>query len=307
MRRGKGSIFGMTLAALVATTAHAQDPPREKYGTVELFPFVAAPLNQEFDKAPLIFLRMLTDALQEEAKIVVANSTVADTAVMFGCDPTRLGCLETLTSILRVDMLIFGTITRGEGDVTLIVEITRFTLDEGRRRTTHEFGSRQMNALADEFSAVVADLLGLASQPPTEVTVAPAPKLPGARASPSFALRHVKPYTWGLAGAAVASVTVGSVLMGAAGGVRKDIVVAPRATVGDLERLAALELRGESLTRKGTGLLFLGGAVLAGAGVLAVLQGTAVTTLPERSADSVDVTVWAGPAGGGLVVTVPLD
>ncbi len=327
-----GKILAFGLGALVALVGVMPDRAGadQEARKIELFPLSGEGLPSALSTLPRDVATGITTELEESWQVVVrAESSVADTAMVLGCDPSRLGCLEQLTGLLSTDELLWGQVEAGEGEAIKLT-LKRFVMGAGLKHTTVSTdGTQTSEDVASTLVDAVRGFLGLAVvAPPADLLVDdgpdesveptvvvaegsvtpeldPAPM--AATESSGFDLGRVKSWTWGVAGAGAFSLVAGGVLLSSASGIRADVKAADPQTVQDFETLTLDERRGLGLTRGGSGLLLAGGGILMASTLFAVLQSTR-TPLPSEAPllSGLAVAPLIGPDGAGLVLTLPL-
>jgi hypothetical protein len=116
----------------------------------------------------------------------------------------------------------------------------------------------------------------VASVAASAMSLAPSHAEVSRRAKPGegWRVEQVSAHTWIAAGVGVAAAGAGAGLLAVASGIRDDVNRAPTATVADLEALAEMESAGRAWSRLGIGFLVGGGAIVAVAAVVAMLQGS---------------------------------
>jgi hypothetical protein len=132
---------------------------------------------------------------------------------------------------------------------------------------------------------------------PTSPAPAPEQPLPmvmrDATPAAGFSFSRVGALAWIAAGVGVAAAGAGAGLLGMAAGLRDDVADAPTETVKQLEDLEGMEKRGRLYSNAGTGCLVGGGAVVASAIILVVVQGSAPAE-PEPVRLGLEVTRTGG-------------
>ena len=225
-----------------------------------------------------------------------ATTTVADTAVIVGCDPAEPECLDAVAAALNVDQLLMARISRsGTGDATVeIVAVTREA-----EPVTQTFAirgvSKDDDLLALEQATPAMLEAGEARRKEKEEQekekVPPPDPLP--LPPPPEGKRSITPLI--VVGGGVALGIAGGVFWGLASSTQGQIDDAPTSTAEDLERLADLEDKAKSRAMIGNVLVIAGGVAVAGG-----LTWYLLSPKRERSVQAAPLVV---PGGGGIGIS----
>jgi len=117
----------------------------------------------------------LTQSVQKLARVIdgeiaPGNTTLAETAAAVGCDPEKPACIDQVRTTLGYDELVYGTATKKDADVTVVVH--RATKGKEPRSVTATFGAK------DPPERVEATLLPLFSSNASTGTTPPPPPPP---------------------------------------------------------------------------------------------------------------------------------
>ncbi len=251
-----------------------------------------------------------TEALRATAarfttQVAVATAALADTAVIVGCDPAELACLDAVAAALNVDRLLFARLSPGEPGAAR-VEVTLSSREHAAIHATYVVRAASRDADLAAMQDGVAGLFEQEVEPVTPPDASPPDAGPGAGPGAGGAPPDGTPLPppppprararwplW-LAAGGVGAVAVGGVMWALAARKQGEIDDAPAGTARELEALADLEA--SARWRAGAGnVLVIGGAVAAAAGAgLYWLRGGA-----ERGPS-----VGAAPVAGGAALTL---
>jgi hypothetical protein len=232
------------------------------------------------------------------ARVSMAETGLAETSLLVGCDPAEAPCLDAMASALNVDHLVFGTVQRRGKGATVALTVT--ARQRTPARVTVELpDARSEDLVAAEVTRILA-AFELEARTADEPAAAPAPagtssSLPPAPPSPSPVTRRrgVRLWTWSMIAGGVAVVAGGGALWGTAMLDRDELSDAPTATAAELDDLRDREDGIELKLRLGGGLAIAGAAIAATGIVLA---------LGQRDSDEPAVGVSAMPLPGGATV-----
>jgi len=292
-------VASLLVIALAAPAAHAQDQLAPRVLVIPLTGKGAAPAH---------LTQLLVQVASERgARVATADTGLAETALLVGCDPAEATCLDAMATALNVDHLLFGTVTRNGKGKRAVVELTVTARQHAPAKATVELPDDGADeAFADEARKLLAvlDIEGRAAAaepgpaPTPEPAVEPAPAPPAPAVTTVTTTRpdggHVAGWTWAVIGTGAALAIAGGVVWAGGRGMQGDIDAAPTRTAADLERLRQLEDDAELRLRAGGGAAIAGVAIAATGAVIAVLQRRG----GERA------TVAAVPAPGGFTLTV---
>lgn len=245
-------------------------------------------------------------ARDSDAEVARADASLADTAVIVGCDPARRDCVDAVAAALNVDQMLIATlsaygddasvditaVTREtepltqtfvvrkasrKADLKAIREAVRGMLEEGEARRSAQAATPDPDEPdapdPDEPARTVDPAVG--PTPPTEVDTTPSPL-------PRFVM---------IGGGAIAA--VGLTFWALASSTQGDIDDAPTNTAAQLDALVALEHRAAVRANVGNALVVTGAVAIAAG---------AVWWLHDRQERRVAVTVTAVPGGAGLAI-----
>ena len=226
-----------------------------------------------------------------------ATTTVADTAVIVGCDPAEPECLDAVAAALNVDQLLIARITAsGTEDATVeVVAVTREAEPVTRSFPIHS-ASKDADLLALEQATPAMLEAGEARRKEKEEQekekVPPPPDPPPP--PPSEGKRSITPLF--LAGGGVAIGIAGGVFWWLASGTQGEIDDAPTGTAEDLERLADLEGKARNQAMIGNVLVIAGGVAIAGGVTWYLLS-------PKKRESRVQAAPLVLPGGGGIGIS----
>lgn len=232
------------------------------------------------------------------ARVSMAETGLAETSLLVGCDPAETPCLDAMASALNVDHLVFGTVQRRGKGATVALTVT------ARQRTPARVTVELRDARSEELvAAEVTRILAafeLEARTADEPAAAPAPAessstLPPEPAAPTPVPRRggVRLWTWSMIAGGAVLAAGGGALWGTAMLDRGELSDAPTGTAADLDELRDREDSIELKLRLGGGLAIAGAAIAATGIVLA---------LGQRGGDEPDVGVSAIPVPGGAAV-----
>jgi hypothetical protein len=219
-----------------------------------------------------------------------ADATLADTAVVVGCDPAEPACLDAVAAALNVDQVLFSRLRVDGADAQ--VDVTAVTREAAPSTRTFRIraGTRASDLAAIEPAVVEMLASGEArraaqaehpvARAPVAAPVAPPPHV-GSRWPMMITVSGAVLVAGGLSSWAVAAARQG------------DIDGAPSATVADLEHLTALEGSARRAATLGNALVIGGGLVTIAGGVLWWRQRGphAVVVAPQVGGDHASVIV----------------
>jgi hypothetical protein len=250
----------------------------------------------------------LLETLRETARrftphVEVATASLADTAVIVGCDPAERACLDAVAAALNVDRLLFARIEPGTA-TTARVEVTLSSREHGPVSASFDVRGDRRDDDLDALAAGVVTLFeqdeDLVAEPPPDEPPPdepPPPADPVPVPGPPIATDEAAPRArWPLyvAGGGTGVVAVGVTMWALAASKQGEIDDAPTETAADLERLADLEASARTRATAGN-LLVVGGAIAIVGGVGYYLFGGGESS----------TTVGAAPvAGGGAAVSL---
>lgn len=277
--------------------------------------------------------RALTQGARRVTPDVARSSaSLADTAVIVGCDPAARPCLDTVAAALNVDQLLVVRVVAGAaadagGEVT--VELT--AVGRETAPVTQRFPLRPATRTRD-LAAIEAAVPAM-----LEAHVAPGPGADdpggaggaggadagaggagagdlgpgdagaggagagsaGAGAGPEVSTRSRRtPAAIALTGGAVVAIGVGAWVLAAIE--QGEIDDAPTATAADLDRLARLERTAERYASAGNALVIAGGVAAAAGAVWWWTAGRGRDRAPDDR--GLVVTPRLAPTGAGVVV-----
>lgn len=221
-----------------------------------------------------------------------ATASLADTAVIVGCEPSEEDCLDAVAAALNVDQLLIADVAARGGDATIDVTAVTRDAEPVRQQFTVHAKSREADLRVLEDAVPVMLEAGEARKgekkkppPPPDgggvVVTTPPPK--------------VSPTPLIVAGGGGALMVAGGIFWVLAGNKQDEIDAAPTGTEAQLEHLADLEASARRNALAGN-VLFIGGAAVA-------IGGLIWYGLEWRSAHA-EVHVEAAPTAGGAVVGI---
>ena len=224
-----------------------------------------------------------------------ATASLADTAVIVGCEPEEGACLDAVAAALNVDQLLIATMAPSGEDATVDVTALTREAEPVRRSFTIRVASRDADLAAIEEATPEMLEAGEARKrepkiievvkPPQDPEPDPVPPPPEGR-------RSVTPLV--IAGAGGALVVAGGVFWGLAASTQGQIDDAPTDSAADLDRLVTLEDQARQRALIGN-VLVIGGAVVAAAGATWYL-------LDRRRERPVHAAPLVVPGGGGVAI-----
>jgi hypothetical protein len=288
MTRALGCLVVLALAA----PAHADE--------AKVFPLSGQSLPADLATAP----EAMTNALATSIAAGVANVPIEDAAGLYDCDVETTPCLEKVSKELGARRLVFGTISRTPAGKIKVV-LTRFDVGPDRVQRTYTLEGKTSRVLAEELVRVTGDLFDRPAEPTPPIEPNPEPAEPAVSPAPSPAPSDPVDPPSGPTISTYLLIGVGAVVAGIGGGylysasnLRDEYDRAPNETFDDIQRLRALEERGNS--RLGTGrILVIGGSAILAAGIV-----RAIIQLPRRD-DTATATLDLTPTadGASLVFT----
>jgi hypothetical protein len=287
-------VLTAAMAVTVASSAHAEDTLAPRV--------LVLPFDGKGPPAPARVSQVIVRVAGERgARVSMAETGLAETSLLVGCDPAEAACLDAMASALNVDHLVFGTVQRrGKG---ALVELTVTARQRTPARVTVELPDVRTDPRSEErVAAEVARILAAfelearaaAAEP------APAPAAPAAPAPtpddtgppPAAAEGGVHVWTWTLIAGGAAMAAGGGALWGTALAERGELADAPTDTAAELEDLRDREDGVELKLRLGGGLAIAGAAVAVTGVVFALRQR-------GGSAETSSIGVSAVPLRGG--------
>lgn len=217
-----------------------------------------------------------------DATIKAGAVSLADSALILGCDPEADDCRDAVTDQLAVDELVVVT---NRGDGAIMVASYRRGGAPGTRKTYPVGGADDAAGLKQLGDGTAAAVAARSVDPVGERTMT------GPAATTRGGIPRGALYI-GVGGAVL--VLSGAVAWGLAGAKQGEIDDAPTATAADLAHLADLESSGRAYAAAGNGLVIGGAIALAAAGTWIYLN--------RRRERSVQVAPAIGP--GTAAVTL---
>ncbi len=227
-----------------------------------------------------------------------STATLAETAVIVGCEPSEAGCLDAVAAALNVDQLLIAQISAAEGDaVVAITAVTReaqpveqsFTIHQATRKDDLRSLEEAVPVMLEAGEARKHDRKVEPDPPPDDH---PPPPDPHPIETPAPRISWTPLYVAG-SGAAVAF--AGVIFWGLAAGKQDQIDGASTATADDLDRLSDLESQARLRATFGN-VLVIGGSI-------AVAGGIGWWLYQRRGSDrSVSVAPAPMPGGGGVAI-----
>jgi hypothetical protein len=294
MRR-LASVLTAAMVVTAASPAHAEDTLAPRV--------LVLPFDGKGPPAPARVSQVIVRVAGERgARVSMAETGLAETSLLVGCDPAEAACLDAMASALNVDHLVFGTVQRrGKG---ALVELTVTARQRTPARVTVELPDVRTDPRSEErVAAEVARILAAfelearsAAAEPAPVPAEPTPPTPVDAAPPRAEARGgVRLWTWSLIAGGAAMAAGGGALWGTALAERGDLADAPTNTAAELEDLHDREGSVELKLRVGGGLAIAGAAVAVTGVVLALRQrgGPAETS-------AIGVSAVPLPGGGAV-------
>jgi hypothetical protein len=283
-------------AAITSTLAHAQTGdglnPRVLVLPVDgTAPSGLGALGQDVGDA------MARGAARTTPDVARATASLAETAVIVGCEADEADCLDSVAAALNVDQLLVATISVDGDDATIeVIAVTR-EAEPVRKTFKIRLASRagDLQALEDQVPVMLEAgearkgdrRRDRAVEPPGGGVVTPPPVTPAPEGKRSWSPLVV-------AGGGVAVGAAGAVFWTMAKSKQDEIDRAPVVTPGDLERLRELESDAK--------LRALVGNVLVAAGAVAVVGGVVWYLVQPRKRGRVEVGPVIVPGGGGVAL-----
>jgi hypothetical protein len=245
------------------------------------------------------------------ARPSLAETGLAETALLVGCDPALVPCLDAMAAALNVDHMVFGTVRRRGRSV--IVELTVTARQQRPATVTVDIPARSDNATVDERVAKEVTRLLEAFDIEARTPPPPEPAPPAAAEPVATPLPPAPPperprsgrvplWTWSMLAGGVVVAAAGGAVWGSGYLQQSDVDDAPTATAADLEDLRDLEDDTELRLRVGGAVAITGVVIAATATVLAVRAGR---DQPERQASRrLRPTIAATPVPGGAALAV---
>lgn len=209
-------------------------------------------------------------------KLSTGDTTFTDTATAIGCDPKAPTCAEDVRATLGVDELVYGTVTKQNGQ--LVLTVRRTAKGKPRREVSTTFSA------SDSAESAEPALLPLfhdakprpadgpavkdpAKQEPAHGTPSPTPTPTPTPTGPTTSSESRRDRTLGIAAAAGGGtmLLISLALWASASGLESEIANHPVETYDDFQRLS--ELEDTASTRAWTGnVMFVAGLAVAGVG-----------------------------------------
>jgi hypothetical protein len=294
--RQLASVLTAAIAVTAASSARAEDTLAPRV--------LVLPFEGKGPPAPARVSQVIVRVAGERgARVSMAETGLAETSLLVGCDPAEPTCLDAMASALNVDHLVFGTIQRrGRG---ALVQLTVTARQRTPARVSVELPDTRADARSEErVAAEVARILAAfelearaAAAEPEPVPAAPTPVAPEpAVAAPrADASGGVRLWTWSLIAGGAAMAAGGAALWGTALVERGDLADAPIDTAAELADLRDREDAVELKLRLGGGLA-IAGVAIAATGVVFALRQRGGT---DESA-AIGVSAMPLPGGGAV-------
>ncbi len=267
----------------------------------------------------------VTQALRTTARrftphVEVATASLADTAVIVGCEPGERACLDAVAAVLNVDRLLIARLS-GDADGDAHVDVSLSSREHAPATARFDVRAATRDADVAVLAAGVARMFEddeAAAHTPDDATG----RRPDRRAMPTLTARarpaatRTRPSTarpvdvpstldapsrarwplWISVGGAVA-VAGGATMWALASSRQDEIDAAPTDTPAQLEHLADLEASARTRATVGN-LLVIGGAVAVSTGVVLYLARG------RRIEADTGTVVGAGVVPGGAALTI---
>jgi hypothetical protein len=255
MSRSRSPIFAL-IALLALTTSAVAGPGK----------VLVLPLDGDADPATRAKYSASVQRLARtlEGQVTPGDATFTDTATAIGCDPKTPKCAEDVRATLGVDHLVYGTVTKEDGKLVLVV-----------RRVSKGKQHREVTATveaSDSPSRAEPELLPLFQEsadqpadgaPPPPEQPPPPPETPPE--TPRTPIRREKVLAYTAIGGGATLLLISFALWSSASGLQDDIDAHPVSDVDDFASL--VELEDTARTRAWTGnALFLAGLAVGGLG-----------------------------------------
>jgi hypothetical protein len=251
-----------------------------------------------------VSVALMRGARRATRNVAQATATLADTAVIVGCDPAERSCADAVAAALNVDQMLLPRLS-SDGDVSTVevTAISREAAPVSRRFPVRPASRRQDLASIEAAVPTLLDAEGHGvdpgpDDPPLRDELPPPPPPddppPGGGASgepPGDGSPRLPMYL--TAGGGALAVT-GLVFWGLAAARQGDIDDAPTSTAEDLANLEALEDRGRTYAT-------LGNAMVIGGGLVAVAGAVWWWRSRPRGARAT-VTPVVTPGGGAVML-----
>ena len=254
MSRSRSSL--LALLALVALTTSAVAGP----GKV-----LVLPLDGDADAATRAKYSASVQRLARtlNGQVTPGDATFTDTATAIGCDPKEPRCAEDVRATLGVDHLVYGTVTKEDGKLVLVVR--RASRGKQRREVTATVEA------SDSPTRAEPELLPLfqeSADEPADGTPPPPDQPPPPETppeTPRTPLRREKVLGYAAVGGGATLLLISFALWSSASGLEDDIDAHP---VDDLDDFASLvEIEDTARARAWTGnAMFLAGLAVGGLG-----------------------------------------
>lgn len=249
-------------------------------------------------------LRDLADATGRLIRVEVDRTGVVRTAgtpalfledlqMALGCLGETTACLRVVASELRVETLLYASLERAGGRLTLT--LVYFDGTESRMVTDSIAAPAPDNAILESVAPLVREVFGL---PPLPPIAAVARVTPGAGAARESDGRGLRTGAFVAAGVAVVAVGASAVFFHDASRSEERYREAPVGTIAQADAALRTRSRAESSGRAGVALVSVGGA----AAVTAVVLGLLCHTRHPRDQARVEASVLVGPTELGLTL-----
>jgi hypothetical protein len=229
-------------------------------------------------------------------KVTAGDATFSDTATAIGCDPKTPACAEDVRATLGVDLLVYGTVSKENGKIVVVVH--RVAKGKPRREVSAtlevtdapERAEPELRPLFQEGAPPPTSGGTTGESPPTP-EVQPPPMPPPAE-TPS-APNRTKVLGYAAAAGGGTLLLISFALWSSASGLEDDIAAHPVEDHDDFQALRGLESTARTRAWVGNALFLAG---LAGVG----LGGWIIYR--DRKAQHTTVTPAPVPSGAALVL-----
>jgi hypothetical protein len=232
------------------------------------------------------------------------DATFTDTATAIGCDPKAPTCAEDVRATLGVDELVYGTVTKQNGQ--LVLTVRRTAKGKPRREVSTTFSASDS---AESAEPAILPLFHDARPGPAEGTAVKDPAKQGpAEGTPNPNPNPTEPErpsgsrrdrTLGIAAAAGGGtmLLISLALWASASGLESDIANHPIETVADFQQLSAIEDTASARAWTGN-VMFVAGLAVGGLGGWLLYRDRKAhraVVAPAPMADGAGVTLtWRG-------------
>ncbi len=230
-------------------------------------------------------------AARTTPNVARADATLADTAVVVGCDPALPACLDAVAAALNVDQVLFSRLrTAGDDAEVAITAVTREAEPQTRTFTVHA-ASRAADLAAIEPAVVEMLESGEARRAALVSNAAVAIPPPPAAVAAAPVARPRWPIAIAIGGAAL--VAGGLTSWALAADTQGDIDTAAVDTTAQLAHLASLEASARRYAMAGNALVIGGALVTTVGGILwwRARRAPGVTIAPALGADHASVVI----------------